>query len=197
MEHKYISHVANCQRLRHLRAHCTLIEIYCQESILLEGYGIVAKQGIEISLQTIIFTCVKQMEKYWDRVNWLVSTEKDLLCICWAARRVSIPPTGGSRRDVYPVEITCFSLWVTAHVHAHTVEVRAAPALQPRCIPSPCLPCSHGQAAQGMPCSAPSSALAHGWSVLGVPSGKLWLCFLERGTDPNIAKAEFPTLVAS
>lgn len=67
-----------------------------------------AKQGIDILLQTIIFTCVKQMEKYRDRVNWLVSTEKDLLCICLEAGRISIPPAAESGRDLYPVAIMRF-----------------------------------------------------------------------------------------
>lgn len=67
-----------------------------------------AKQGIDILLQTIIFTCVKQMEKYRDRVNWLVSTEKDLLCICLEAGHISIPPAAESGRDLYPVAIMCF-----------------------------------------------------------------------------------------
>lgn len=67
-----------------------------------------AKQGIDILLQTIIFTCVKQMEKYRDRVNWLVLTEKDLLCVCLEARHISIPPAAESGRDLHPVAIMCF-----------------------------------------------------------------------------------------
>lgn len=42
----------------HLRAYCTLTEIYCQKSVLLAGRGIVEKQGIDISLDSIVFTCM-------------------------------------------------------------------------------------------------------------------------------------------
>lgn len=161
-----------------------------------------AKQGIEILLQTIIFTCMKQMEKCWDRVNWLVSTEKDLLCICWEARHVSIPPTGESRIDVYPVEIMCFALWVTAYVHVHTVEVRAAPALQPRSSPgsADARPPSLLQPRPGSAGDAMlTSLLCPGlWmEQLRCCLRKALAAFLGRGTGPNIAKAEFSTLVAS
>lgn len=42
-EHKYISHVTYWKRLCHLRAHGTLIEIYCSKTILLEVHGSVAR----------------------------------------------------------------------------------------------------------------------------------------------------------
>lgn len=110
VEDKYISH-HQLKKIMPRKSNWTLIEIYSQKTVLLEVYGITAKQGLEILLQTVIFICVKQMEKYWGRVNWLVQTEKNL-CICWEARHISILPTRESRRDVLPVEIMRFSLGV-------------------------------------------------------------------------------------
>lgn len=40
--------------------------------------------------------------KYWGRVNWLAPMGKDLLCVCWEARHISLSPTGGRRKVCTP-----------------------------------------------------------------------------------------------
>lgn len=163
-----------------------------------------AKQGIEILLQTIIFTCMKQMEKYWDRVNWLVSTEKDLLCICWEARHISIPSPGESRRCVSYQNNVFLSLSDSTRAHSHCggacsssspaqmllrLSICTSP-FPPAATAGRCMTCR----AQLPPLPCPALFLVE---HLKCSIRKALAAFLEKGTDPNIAKAKFPTLVAS